>query len=304
MGTEQNEKISDNKGGGCGCLILIIILIVLCVRSCSNEVSEPIQQNLNNNEKIKVDNVRKNPYEDFKEYSKKSPEYVWYYLNELFSGNDQFIEKRMRVETEVENIKNTKKEFLTLKLEKPFFGDSYYAITREESNLFYLGEIKNNRPSGIGVLFKDKRNNEMPSLFESSGVQYIGEFQDGMWHGYGQVYHAGQLIYEGYLKKGKYDGKGLKFSYDLDKIVEIVVGHFENDYINGQCKIYMNGILNYDGNVDMNKMEGKGVLYYPSGKMKYNGEFKNNLYSGYGVSYREDGSVEYDGQWKSGDYAN
>ena len=69
------------------------------------------------------------------------------------------------------------------------------------------------------------------------------------------------IEYNGYFKKGKYEGFGKKYE-----------GWYEHNLI------YIGFFIN-------NEYNGKGTLYSEDGNKKYEGYFKNGKYNGIGIEY-------------------
>ena len=128
-----------------------------------------------------------------------------------------------------------------------FLGNEYLFFPEsEESNLYYIGEIKNDRPHGFGGLFCLATGS---GTYEFAGellILYIGNFHNGMIDGYGALFAADQsdltrtitdianiaafsddvgeqivqylfnyVSYEGYYSKNKKNGKGNSFDFPL-----------------------------------------------------------------------------------------
>lgn len=203
-------------------------------------------------------------------------------------------------------------------------GDGFLSIfshklkkTIEEMSISYKGEMKKNRPNGMGFML-NKQNNEY----------YIGNFKNGRFDGYGILIYQDNYkpkVYEGYFKKNKFCGKGNK-SYDKesnflkvlsDKDENITIsdifdfntilesnGEFKKNKLNGKGTVYYSdGNIDEQGKFKKDKLNGKGKSYYPDGTLKYEGSYKKGKYNGKGTLYNEDGSVKYKGKWKNGDVA-
>ena len=85
-------------------------------------------------------------------------------------------------------------------------------------------------------------------------VYYFGEFKNNLPNGKGIKYYSnGNILYDGNLINGKFDGNG-KY---IDEDGFCYIGQFKN------------GLRN-----------GKGTLYYSNGKIETEGNFINNVFAG------------------------
>lgn len=192
---------------------------------------------------------------------------------------------------------------------------SKFKQTIDKTEYIYKGELKKNRPNGMGFM-----------LNKNSNQVYIGNFKNGQFSGFGiLIYEEDNFIcvYEGYFEKGKFSGKGNK-SYDIEgnfykKLINIdddmdvkelfnfntvleSCGTYKKGKLDGKATIYYgNGVIYQEGKFKSGKLDGKGKIYYSNGNVEYEGEFKKGKYNGKGTLYNEDGSVNYKGKWKNGD---
>lgn len=122
----------------------------------------------------------------------------------------------------------------------------------------YSGDIKNNLPNGEGTM---NYNN---------GWIYEGEWDDGIWNGYGEL-TTSDFLYSGYWEQGKPNGEG-------------AVSYAAGGY--------------YDGTWKNGERDGWGDSYNEDGTY-YIGEWENNEYHGHGSYYFAD-DIYYEGQWENG----
>lgn len=184
---------------------------------------------------------------------------------------------------EYENIKETKKLF-----------KKYYEITIDEnSDYLYLGEIKDNKPDGEGMLWKKVEDTD-----SSYTVYYVGEFEKGEFNGIGWNLEKSAL---GEFEDNECNGLMLTYSDDM---TVFCIGESENGMFDGEINIYSNGALYYEGHMKKDEFDGEGKLYYSNGNLSYDGEFKKGLPHGNGTEYDEDGNIVYSGKWKKGDYTS
>ena len=94
------------------------------------------------------------------------------------------------------------------------------------------------------------------------------------------------LVYIGWYKNGKRNGKGVE--YDENGIYKFE-GEFLNGRRNGQGKEYRKSEndnklieLSFEGIYKNGKRNGKGVEYNENGKYKFEGEFLKDLKEGFG----------------------
>ena len=162
------------------------------------------------------------------------------------------------------------------------FGD-------DETQQKYKGEIKDEKPDGLGIrLFLD-------------GTKYMGQWQEGQQHGQGTLSFADGSKLTGEWKENKewniikYDADGrIKDKYvDGVKLVnnrKAGVLFFRQEQ--GRLDWYETGDetedYKYVGEVENGKPNGWGVFTYPSGEM-YEGEYKDGKTHGQGSFSYPDG---------------
>jgi len=162
------------------------------------------------------------------------------------------------------------------------FGD-------DETQQKYKGEIKDEKPDGLGIrLFLD-------------GTKYMGQWQEGQQHGQGTLSFADGSKLTGEWKEDK---EWNIIKYDVD-------GRVKDKYVDG-VKLVNNrkagvlffrqeeGLLDwyetgdetedykYVGEVENGKPNGWGIFTYPSGEM-YEGEYKDGKTHGQGSFSYPDG---------------
>ena len=149
----------------------------------------------------------------------------------------------------------------------------------EEDGFTYIGEWKNGKRDGFGVL----------SLKDIS--KYVGEFSDNSVYGFGILIRSDGGRCVGYWDDFKSNGLG----YYIAPNKFFSKGYWENDRLNGY------GIENwikgqYEGDYVEGNKQGIGELYYEEIGM-YRGEFDETL-SGIGTFVFRDGR-KYEGQWRN-----
>ena len=122
--------------------------------------------------------------------------------------------------------------------------------------------------------------------------KYEGKIRYGDYEGRGILYDkSGEIIYNGYFVKGKYEGYGRKF-HNKELIYE---GYFKNDYKYGRGTLYYNNNKKYEGYFERGGYEGIGIEYFKNGKriMEYKkGEPEKQCY---GILYDNNNNQIYEG---------
>lgn len=233
------------------------------------------------------------------------------------------------------NELNSEKNMVYLTTDSHLLSEDNYKVTKEQSNIIYCGEIKDNKPNGIGAIFEVKDGKNF--------IKYVGNFKKGIFEGYGMLFNvptddefyyaniiynndedkaikrSNYLVFDGEFEDGQANGKGNYYVYlnlqtemylvqdgkPKSTDIGIYVGKFEidNNGITGEGKEYQSGYLYYDGEFKNSSFNGDGILYFEKSKQKeYEGSFRNGKYNGKGTLYDETGKVIYSGKWDMGDY--
>jgi len=109
---------------------------------------------------------------------------------------------------------------------------------------------------------------------KDGSLLYVGNLEDGVINGEGELYKDNKLVYKGSFKNNKYDGEGT---------------------------LYENGDLLYKGEFLNNLYNGNGTIYFNNGNKKFNGTFENGVYKS-GIEYYEDASIKFNGQFSADGY--
>ena len=145
---------------------------------------------------------------------------------------------------------------------------------------------------------------------------YVGEYKDGQYHGYGSISFPSGEIYEGDWKFGKRNGQGTNIWKDGNKYIggwsndlrhgygkEIFStgnryeGEYRNNKFHGYGKYFFINGETYSGEYKFGKRNGKGTNIWPN-RNKYSGEFLNEKRHGNGVFTYNDGR-KVSGIWKN-----
>lgn len=319
-------------------LICLIMIFSFSMIGCSNDETDTsdndiVIENENTNESEEIEDERLtalSTIENSKFSIILSKEYHWAENHNV--NLIKFPEIEIISSWYNENVDNFIQDAIFL--EETYSG---FKQTLYDSNYLYFGEVKDNRPSGLGILY------QITDYLDQNGeniilTQYIGYFADGKYNGYGlefdvpaddlyggdiyrkNIEYRNSVYYEGYFIDNEwvecgniflsnYDGllREASYSYtevDLSQVKYFyVVAETDKDNINGEA-IYYNtdGTLIYAGEVKDGSYEGEGVLYYPNtNKIRYEGEFYDDTFYGNGTLYDEDGNIIHQGKFVNGD---
>ncbi len=249
-----------------------------------------------------------NPYAKFKDDKWYNPEVAFYYANELIG--DEFNDERKDITDNLEDYKakdikelrkNDDGSMSLTNSKKGSPWENYYT-----EGFYYIGELDDNRPDGIGALYKKE--------YGQKGLIpiYLGEWDEGLYNGYGQVfevpnnYRISIIKFEGYFEENKPKGKGIKYYIRGNDnnltAFNLTSAEFDGNYREtGKIKHFIDFVLRLEGKFDEDG-SGKGTQYYENGNVQYEGEFENGRYHGDGVLYDNEGKKIYDGEWENGDY--
>lgn len=284
--------------------VIFLLIIIGILNSCgkdSETVLDTETTMIENDDEIVIENNLME--EDASEEPVGSTKYViWCMKKQGVSDLNKFA-KMAEEYLEIAEKQDDEKDLKTV----PNIFGYYYTLTSESSDYIYSGGLKDNRPSGFGVLKS-----------WVGTIKYCGNFDDGRYDGMGVLYDEG-ISYIGDFSNGQKDGEGVSFIYPqpgatastLQNIVNesndmgMALGEHKNGKISGDVKLYISGVLRYEGKMKNGQMNGKGTLYFPDGRqIKYKGEWKKGKYDGKGKLYDENGNLIYSGKWDNGDYAN
>nr|WP_326184709.1 hypothetical protein [uncultured Oscillibacter sp.] len=210
--------------------------------------------------------------------------------------------------------------------ESKLFGNDYWYMTSNSSDYSYIGDIKDGKPDGFGMLLYIYNGNYNYQFKGEPGICYVGNFKDGMFDGYGAAFVVGDsdissavssvastgllsedegellveylfnyVLYEGYFRENKVNGKANYFYFPTyqEQMIPFheqpIDGYiWANAYPYVTMGEYVNGELTGD------------AMIYKFNQLVYDGEVKKDEYHGTGTSYYYNGQVEYSGDWKNG----
>jgi hypothetical protein len=161
--------------------------------------------------------------------------------------------------------------------------------------VWQFGEWKNGNLNGLGI----ERN-----LIDRS--EYVGNFKNGKFHGYGVMTHVPSLsrsggrsgdngtyvIYFGFWENGLHQGKGV-----LKRSSSEFWGDFKNGSFTGTGREInsLNGTLSYEGEFKNFEQSGFGVRY---GILNAIGLFLEGKLNGLGVVFDKNGQRLSQGEWR------
>lgn len=198
--------------------------------------------------------------------------------------------------------------FYSLKHEAKLFNKGYYYITSDIPDFYYLGEIKDNRPHGMGIIFGFSEESETyAEISEKFLIYYMGNFKNGMFDGYGALFSTDnefkytivsdvflgenptlpqetcEFIFDYLLNYVSYEGKfdenkrsGIGNTFDISEVFDVLNDPIEgypyyNVYPDVTVGTYKDDELNGDTRI------------YEHNHLSYSGEIKNGEENGYGT---------------------
>lgn len=125
--------------------------------------------------------------------------------------------------------------------------------------------------------------------FHNSGCIYEGEMKDGVAEGKGVLYYPdrlGTVLYLGEFHDGNRHGKGIL--YGEDGVTKCIEGHWVDDDIEGAgIMFWEDGTTKlFEGFFHDGFYEGKGILYDRKGHILYKGDFQHSDFYGKGAIYK------------------
>ena len=158
----------------------------------------------------------------------------------------------------------------------------------KESNIKYFGSWnpKTFKKEGWGI------------LIDKDGNKFEGGWENDIIDKYGRIISINGDFYEGEIKKGIIEGKGIFY---LGEKKMKYNGEFKNNFFDGQGQqIFENSDkkkLIYEGMFKNGKREGKGKIIFEDGNI-YEGDFSKDKFNGEGCFKWKDGR-EYKGKWEN-----
>jgi curved DNA-binding protein CbpA len=252
-----------------------------------------------------------------------SQEYLSFYLQNKPLDLYDFSKEE---EKNTKLAQNAKTEKCYIKESQGFINKSItYKKADQETDLIYMGEIKDEKPDGYGVLSKVINYGSDTNPIFAYQIMYDGMFKKGKCSGFGKSFFSFQdeneawqfnnfinqsgdvqtcvndyfneLEYIGYFEDGQFNGKGLFITYPDKHYTStfserITMGSDEDP------QYYTLGIAS--SNFEKGEMTGKAKLYYAD-YLVYDGELKKGEPNGKGKRYYNGSDhLKYEGEFSYG----
>lgn len=174
----------------------------------------------------------------------------------------------------------------------------------KNNHIYYSGAWQNGLFNGDGILYKEDgkksegiwRDNKLTYTFVDIDLlqgHYTGYIKDGKPINEGTMLYSDSCMYYGEWNNGMWNGYGTlrtkEFLYD---------GDFVNNKPNGIGYVTFNDSSSYNGGWLAGKRFGTGDMILPTGDL-YSGGWSNDLFEGYGLYSFANGDI-YEGEWKEG----
>lgn len=145
------------------------------------------------------------------------------------------------------------------------------------------GQFKNDDVNNYATISLD---DDAMKHYNCDWDKYIGNINNGVFDGKGELEWADKCIYMGVFEKGLRHGQGSIKKGNK----EVFSGHWTRDIPDGQATMEVHDHKVYDGNLVNGKKEEDGYL-------KYGGNFVKGKREGYGYLKHGGGEPIYDGLW-------
>lgn len=165
-----------------------------------------------------------------------------------------------------------------LKNQKDGWGTSYT----------YVGEVKNNKPDGLGVAIYNN----------NTAMYYVGNFANGQFSGKGTLVFTHKGFLTGNWKNGKLNGKGAT----LNKEKSLFVGNFFDGKKTGKgTLIYKdNGFIT--GEFANDQFSGRNIYISSTANNINDNIYYASKKNGTGYQYDVENKKLFEGEWSNGDW--
>ena len=247
------------------------------ISNISNNITDAIT-GVNNGLDASESRGEKNPYKAYAELYKTAAfdtRYLFYYMNENLGT--KFNKERAEIEEfEGKNLPKVNIEFV----------DNKYKVVKSASSEFkYMGELKDNMPEGVGIIYQMIENVECPII--------KGHFVSGSPNGYVQKF-------QNTIVKG----------WDMDEVIDKHLKDITMDQILGEGKLAINAFflkientssqksfipfLFFEGYFKDGKRNGEGILYGRTNKQEEKIKHAGNMVSSTIHDYKVEYAVQFD----------
>lgn len=252
-----------------------------------------------------------------------SQEYLSFYLQNKPLDLYDFSKEE---EKNTKLAKNAKTEKCYIKESEGFINKSItYKKADQETDLIYMGEIKDEKPDGYGILSKMINYGSDTNPVFAYQIMYDGMFKKGKFSGFGKLFFSFQdeneawkfnnfinqsgdvqtcvnnyfneLEYIGFFEDGQFNGKGLFITYPDKHYTSTFSERITMDS-DEDPQYYTLGIAS--SNFEKGEMTGKAKLYYAD-YLVYDGELKKGEANGKGKRYYNGSAhLKYEGEFSYG----
>ena len=172
----------------------------------------------------------------------------------------------------------------------------------KNNHIYYSGAWQNGLFNGNGILYKEDgkksegiwRDNKLAYTFVDIDLpqgHYTGYIKDGMPINEGIMLYSDSCLYDGEWDNGMWNGYGT-----FTSATESISGNWEKGILNGNGS-YISSQFTYEGGWNNNDFDGYGILDWSNGDF-YEGYWRNGLQNGYGIYHSK--SFSYNGNWEEG----
>lgn len=327
-----NSTTTGKKGKKWIWVVLIVIVVAIWGNRCGSDTES--EGTGDNNEagtesQAKTDSNSKSngAVEDYSDRPVWSKEYLFWYVESSNMNLDSEISTAKDILQKVQKFETTK----SLTTESSLFKGTSYAFTVEDSNLIYMGGEKDNKPDGLGIIWKGYEINDEVFAFKAV---YAGNFSKGKFDGKGILFkdyddsimqdsldtlnhqfnltadnarsyceqYLESISYIGEFDNGEQTGKGVYFQYPNIQLLSYAMSSSNGTDEDATEMLNLNNIDIYQGTFNDGECQGDFKIYHDR-YLFYDGEMKNDQMDGKGILYFSDSTqVQYDGHWNSGKY--
>ena len=174
----------------------------------------------------------------------------------------------------------------------------------KNNRIYYSGTWQNGLFNGDGILYKEDgkisegiwRDNKLAYTFVDIDLpqgHYTGYIKDGKPTNEGTMLYSDSCLYDGEWDNGMWNGYGTLRTKEI-----LYDGDFVNNKPDGIGYILYNDSSSYNGEWLAGNRSGSGDMILSTGDL-YSGEWDNNLFNGYGIYSFANGDI-YEGEWKEG----